>query len=272
MASRLPPEIWLEVFSYLPYHQIQTSVKPTCKYFYHLASSFKMHSLNPEIWTMIFENLRYGDLKSRVQLACKDFHLLIKAAPSMELQKRLFIIKPGAVDPLDVTTKLKSHRLFKSTRLVHPRSTDVSAIRVDGSDFLEAQRLIDLPVAHENATNPPATRVIVQIADFKPVIISHRRKKKNITAITVLEVMEAVTQLMKYKPTRSKMAIFLGRIRCPSCCFDEVLDDMLGQQLGGVMSASNWDWFDQVKVEDDGSVIMKIDHITYHDIASYDFW
>ena len=52
--TEIPQEIWIKIFSYLPYHEVLQRISPVCKYFKNLC-----HDVNVKKHIQLFDTTKY---------------------------------------------------------------------------------------------------------------------------------------------------------------------------------------------------------------------
>ncbi|KAF3937128.1 hypothetical protein ABW19_dt0204632 [Dactylella cylindrospora] len=176
MATSLPPELWLNIASFLPFFTVQCDLKVVCKTFDILFSGQRFHRLPPKLWERIFENLSYLELRG-IRRVSKDFRDLLRRTKSTRLLRVMFREPLDlSIDAIPCRTEIKLNPILNRI-IIHPREGMVSTVRdgmIHWSFLLENQYVHKESVMLESITSPPVRALIIHPPWREPVRITQK--------------------------------------------------------------------------------------------------
>ncbi|KAK6359232.1 hypothetical protein TWF696_000396 [Orbilia brochopaga] len=193
--DRVPTELWLEIFSHLPYFTLHESVKLVSRSFHALVHAAKphIHGLTPRQWTRIltYDCLTYADFL-HFSAACRDFRQLVQTTQSdvvlkqtfrLPYEKRRSKLRKGG-------GQLSLHPIFERISI----STTTGRMSLGANPTKLTTKTLDaLPVMSENATIPAVTTF-----EFTPqtghslTVFTPPSESGAATAVTVRDIVQAI--------------------------------------------------------------------------------
>ncbi|KAK6360978.1 hypothetical protein TWF730_007093 [Orbilia blumenaviensis] len=213
----LPPEIILQVYKSFDDYTILTSLRPVCRSWCYAAQiripSGEMAGLPPAIWERIFShNMDYRTLHN-ISQTCAALRSLARNTRLYRIQGPTFQLPALSASAAPaMTSKITQHPAFESICC----RIETGSLIYHKSGNCCPNDVLSFPVAQENATNPPASKVLVKFASkygviLRPVLID-RPQRENERGVTVGDVYKAVQRLFA-EPLSTKQFNAMKQIR-----------------------------------------------------------
>ncbi|KAK6330047.1 hypothetical protein TWF718_003475 [Orbilia javanica] len=215
--DHLPSEIILQCCKYLDDYTILSTLRPVCRSWCY-ATDIKipagtMAGLPPAIWEKILGyNMDYKTIHA-VSQTCSSLRSLTKSSRMSRLQGSAYRL-PAPAAPVypAITTKMVQHPAFESICC----RIETGSLIYHRSGNCCPNDILAFPVAEENATNPPVSKILVKFSSkygvsLRPVLID-RPRRENEGGVTVGDVYKAMQRLFA-EPLSQKQIVAIKQIR-----------------------------------------------------------
>ncbi|KAK6338602.1 hypothetical protein TWF696_009414 [Orbilia brochopaga] len=220
--NRLPPEILLQIFKHFDSYTILAVLRPVCKSFsYACAISnppLKIAGLPPALWEKVLSHIKSYRTLRNFSRCDHAFHTLVCSTKLPALQAATFRL------PLDSSLAVPVHT---SKVVEHPAFENICC-RIELGSLIYHKTgnscptdLLSFPVADDNATNPPMSKVLVKFSArygviLRPVLVTKsdgtENSSGNARGVTVGDVYRAMKRLF-VEPLTEKQAVALKAMR-----------------------------------------------------------
>ncbi|KAK6498341.1 hypothetical protein TWF481_010932 [Arthrobotrys musiformis] len=215
--DRLPSEIILQCFKYFDDYTILSTLRPVCRSWAY-AADIKIHrrtmaGLQPALWEKILShNMDYKTLQSCAQ-TCSSLRALTLRSRVARMRAPAFKL-PASFTPLvpGITVQVIQHPAFESICC----RIETGSLIYHKSGNCCPNDVLSFPVAGENATNPPVSKILVKFSSkygviLRPVLID-RPKRGDERGVTVGDVYKAMQRLFA-EPLSPKQAVAMKQLR-----------------------------------------------------------
>ncbi|KAF3905640.1 hypothetical protein ABW21_db0203458 [Orbilia brochopaga] len=221
--NRLPPEILLQIFKHFDTHTILTVLRPVCKSFSYACAisnpSLKIAGLHPALWEKVLSYIKSYRTLRNFSRSDSSFYSLVRSTKFPTLQATTFRL------PLDPNIPAVS--VHSSKVVEHPAFENICC-RIELGSLIYHKTgnpcptdLLAFPVADDNATNPPMSKVLVKFSArygviLRPVLVTKSRGAQDVSGrrrgVTVGDIYRAMKRLF-VEPLTEKQTDVLKAMR-----------------------------------------------------------
>ncbi|KAF3096800.1 hypothetical protein TWF569_008768 [Orbilia oligospora] len=214
--DHLPSEIILQCCKYFDDYTVLSTLRPVCRSWCYATEikipSGTMAGLPPAIWEKILSyNMDYKTMHA-VSQTCSSLRSLTKTSRISRLQGSAYRLP--AMTPLrpGMASKIVQHPAFENICC----RIETGSLIYHKSGNCCPNNVLTFPVAEENATNPPVSKILVKFSSkygvsLRPVLID-RPRLENEGGVTVGDVYKAMQRLFA-EPLSQKQIVAIKRIR-----------------------------------------------------------
>ncbi|RVD89023.1 uncharacterized protein DFL_000047 [Arthrobotrys flagrans] len=215
--DHLPSEIILQCCKYFDDYIILSTLRPVCRSWCY-ATEIKiptgtMAGLPPALWEKILSyNMDYRTFHA-ISQTCSSLRSLTKTSRISRVQDSAYRL-PALAAPVcpAMTTKVVQHLAFESICC----RIETGSLIYHKSGNCCPNDVLSFPVAEENATNPPVSKILVKFSSkygvsLRPVLIDRPRRESE-GGVTVGDVYKAIQRLFA-EPLSQKQIVAMKQIR-----------------------------------------------------------